>query len=414
LPETDNSCNNNEVASDTIYAHVEIASIAENELVAVTSGSKDKPTAVASDPDFKDLNEYYGKPRLIHASMNKPLSNNNIAHPKRLSTMSTFSSFEKTRAFLSHKNEKVTPAAETTKAEPPKEPKDVVGDHLLDSYPDRNPGETCFPHLAQSVSSPDLDGFYKTLRDRIVVAVHEENFRGGHFKLKLASDHGSIQAIILEMQLSGEVSKKQYAILRDFGRVWSAAIGETKNYGVLHHTFLVDTGLAAHSAQLFAMFDEEKRDPNLYPLPAAMKYKDPVTLRKELEEIIAKHKGVKAAAACAKAGVSVNAGLSSTAGSSADNTASSSKDDAFVSPTSTNLATGISKARLLSKLSEFKASESKDTVMRNAWNEICNHKGDITAEAVDGMSDETMKLIYDMVQSDAQGQSSSPYVVFQA
>jgi len=272
--------------------------------------------------------------------------------------------------------------------------KDIVGDKILDAYPDRNVHETEFPHHPPSVATPYLHDHYNVVRKRIAQAVLQDEFRNGHFKSRFAIDHGSIAGIILDMQLSGEVTEKQNATLREFGRTWARAIGESKNYGLkgtpLGVEFVTETGLSIAAEALFEMFEDEKDKPNPYPLPDSMKYKDPATRRRELEAIVAKHNAAKLAASAATAAGSSGASISSSI------TATSSSGRA-------NLRTGISKERLLATLEEYKASTSKDAVLRKAWQEISGLKGALTAQAIDNFSDETQSTIYRMLQSDTKG-----------
>ena len=354
------------------------------------SGRNKEIIAVSSD-DASEETKYYDCKR-ISPSISS-LSDSLQASDNRVLTISAMSNYDNTGANLaSNKGKTVTvPDAKEQAA------KDAVGDRLLDSYPDRNPGETAFPHCPPSLSTPEIEGFYKVVRERIATAVQVENFGNGHFKSEFSATHGSIAHIILKMQLSGEVNKVQYEILKAFNHTWCAATGKSKKYDVLNDLFIAETGLAAQADRLFDMFDEEKVHPNPYPLPEKMKYVDPVTQRKRLEAIVAEHQAAK-----------LQTSSSSVAVASPPNIAAP-----FSSGSINFVANGISKAHLLTTLKSYNAANSNDSVLRNAWNEISNHKGELTSKSIDELSPETTALIYNQIQSDAEGTLCSCAFLFQ-
>lgn len=318
--------------------------------------------------------------------------------------MSTESAFDKTRGMRSRKgsskSDRVAATPKNVQASPSK---DVVGDRILNSYPDRNPLETGFPIHHSRFSTPELDNFYNVVRKRIVVAVHEEGFRRGAFKPDISSGHGSVQHVVLQMQLSGEISKEQFKILVTFGRKWCAAIGDSfdrKAYPILDNDFIAESGVETATEDLFAMLDEEFKNPNPYPLPDDIKYKDSATLLKIAANADEKKKAEEEAAGS----VAVAA--------FSDNDVSSSKNDASgPSFTTIFLRDGISKPRLLAKLKEYDAANSKDAVLRRAWEEISKHKGELTAASIDGLTEPTAKLIWDQIQSESAGKSYSLQVL---
>lgn len=295
--------------------------------------------------------------------------------------------------------------------------KDGVNDQLLDSYPDRNLGETEFPHIAPSVSTPELQHFYDIVRGRIFHAVHTESFRGGHFKPTSTPDR-SVLSIILDMELSGEVSREQFRMLFNFERVWCRAIGQSKEYPILNEAFIEQKGLEVAADQLFYMFDKEKQEPLPYPLPEHMKYIDPRTFRTKLQEA-AVYQDARDAAAAATATVATDvpsttaAAISSAAADAPSNNASPAAPIAFSSgaiASSSNplLALDVTKTHVLNVLAEYSAATSPDRVLRNAWVEISKIKGDFTAKTINKLSNDTVGLIYNYIQSEAEGASSFP------
>ena len=170
------------------------------------------------------------------------------------------SAFDKTRAKLTKmgvaKKDKVT-ISEHCQASAPK---NVVGDRILDAYPDRNSGETAFPIHASRTTTPELDNFCATVRHRIIVAIHEESFCGGAVKSLISSGHGSVLNAILHLQLCAEATTEQQKILRTFGRTWARAVGDSsdqKAYPLLDNDFIAETGLATAAEKLTTMFEED-------------------------------------------------------------------------------------------------------------------------------------------------------------
>jgi hypothetical protein len=297
--------------------------------------------------------------------------------------------------------------------------KTEVGGQLLDEYSDRNRGEMFFPHLGASLMTHDLDAFYTHARDAIIGACQE--FRHGFFK-DMATDDISIQALVLNMQLSPQVTKREFNTLMRFGRVWAKAIGATKYIDeeckeapILDKEFIKSHGLYIAVEDLLNMFANDKIDPVPFPVPEHMVYKSPAQEREKYLKLYQYQDEREAAKGSTANGSSLEVG-SSTA--DAD---SSSKTGGFISPagcsrpaTSTDnlLSLGINKDKVLAKLREYDAAESKDRILRNAWVEISSLKGELTNRSIDKLSEDTFQLLYSYVQAETAGKSHFPQAPF--
>jgi hypothetical protein len=338
-----------------------------------------------------------------------------VGNPKPLSTLSAMSrdselsSYDLTRAKPTSNKGKGKADNDSEKTIVPGS-KDEVGDKLLDVYPDRNVGETKFPHIGDSQNTLVLQAYYDELRAGISHAIHDENFRYGHFKDKFTPDR-SIGSIILDMQLSGEVSKDQFNMLYRFGRGWAKAICESSNWDILGADYITYVGLEYAAEDLMYMFEQEKHDPLPYPLPDHMKYQDPKTIRERFEVAGAYHdKKVGAPIGYVSPKTVVRGaevgGAPVNGGPTFSEAGPSTNPDA--SARSTLIELGITKAKVLATLTEYSAATSKDRVLRNAWVEISKIKGELNNKVIDNMSDETLSLIYNYVQSAAAGKSILP------